>query len=553
MNSQVAYLLRLVVKEMWSKPRLTIAIYILSSFAFLTAAWVWPRIYTSTSVVLIDSESILSPLMRGTAVTTEIVDEAKRARQIILNRTSIEKILELSVWQATDKFSEEGPEEKVVSNLQNENQKNLLALDVDIKPKNSDVTEIQILRDEDAELRFEILTKEIKASTTVTNVGRNIIEINYQANDPHVAFETVTLLTDIFVNESIYAKQIESRSAFNFIDNQVSIYQKQLTDAERAIKDFRSKNLELTPGARDNASTKLLELRTEVETAELEKSAEQAVISLRKRQLRGEQSESSSDIEKETLLSARISGLDARLNELLLSYKETYPDVVQLKSQISTLRKQLSGYIKEREQENSSNILQKPTASVAQEFRRQISLSENIINGLDARIEQLDLRADREKDILAKIIAVEADVSELTRDQAINQDMYNRLLSQRENARVSMNIDIQKQGLTMKVQEQASLPYLPKGLRFVHIILVGLVLSFLAPAFLVFVLAELDQKVRSNIFFKETFKVPVLATLHTLPSLTDSKENRRKMFMIILTIALVWGVYAGALYLKRFG
>lgn len=588
MNSHILHLLRLVSKEMWSKPTLTIIIYLITSFAFLTAAWVWPRIYTSTSVVLVDSESILSPLMKGTAVTTDIVDESKRARQIILSKSSIEKILKLPVWQddveliappagePLDEINEKGDISEIDSILANDtltaNGLNKLALvsdegelllsnrtenetaqeSMDTKRILGEASSLKTTKNElsEEEMLFEVQSRIIKLSTTVKNLGGNLVEISYESGDPQIAFETAKLLTSIFVNESILAKQSESRSAFEFIDEQVSIYQVQLNNAETAIKEFRSKNVESTPGTGQNASAKLIELNAELETAELRRSAENASIIIRQRQLRGELRESSSDIAKETLLSERIVDLQARLSELLLSYKETYPDVVQVKSQIQSLKTQLNIITTSG---NDSLVAKKPTPQVAQEFRRQILLSENEITALDSRIEQLTIRINRERGVLSKIISVEADIAELNRDQTINQEMYNRLLSQRENARVSMNIDIQKQGLSMKVQDYATLPYLPEGLRFAHIILAGLLLSFFAPAAVVFLLAELDQKVRSDTFFRDTFKVPIIATLSTLPSLTDTREGRLKMSLMLLVVVAVWCIYAYAIYLKRLG
>jgi len=562
MNSQLALLIRLVAKEMWSRPKLIILVYLITSIAFLTAAWVWPRIYTSTSVIVVGSESILSPLMKGTAVTTEIKDEAKRARQIVLNKSSIEKILKLKVWQEvmnSDATSLKAPKRMADSKVSKTPSLTAPSKTEVQRPVGNSSKALSkeknatTLSNDEEQLRFEVMTKIIKANATIENVGRSLIRINYQDENPQIAFETARLLTEIFVGESINAKQSESRSAFEFIDNQLTIYQKQLTEAESAIKIFRSINVESTPGAKQNASTRLIELNAELETTELDKSAEEASIAVRQKQLKGELRESSSDIAKETLLSGRITELEARLSELLLSYKDTYPDVVQLKSQISTLKSQLSNDMERREEDANGSGLKKPTAQVAQEFKRQISLSENNITALNSRIEQLNIRINKEKEILSKIISVEAEVAELARDRTINQEMYDKLLSQRENARVSMNIDIQKQGQTIKVEEHASRPYLPKGLRFAHIILAGLLLSFLAPAGLVFVLTELDQKVRSHLFFKETFKVPVLASIHQIPSTKDIKNKRLKMMMMMLTVMIVWSIYAYAIYIKRFG
>lgn len=509
MNTQLAFYLRLIRKEVWSNRRLVIAVYFITSMAFLAAAWMSPRVYTSTSVVLVDAKSILSPLMQGTAVTTEVEDKARRARQIILSKKSIDQVMELDVWKKT-------------------------------------------LGDDISEFTLEAYNKIIKANTSVKNVGNNLIEISYSDSDPQKAFETADLFTKVFVDGSLEAKQEESRSAFEFIDNQVAIYQQQLQAAENAIKDFRSRNVESTPGAKENASQRLVELNTELESAELEKSAEESSILTRQKQLRGEGNETNREIEKETTLSTRIAELENRRDELLLNYMDTYPDVVQIKQQIETLKAQLAAVVKKRE-EGRGNAGGKPTGVLAQELRRQILLSESKITTLNSRIEQLKSRIEREKETLEKIIAVEAEMSELTRDYTINQNMYNDLLAQRENARVSMNIDIENQGLSLKVQDEASLPFTPKGIRFAHIILAGLVISFIIPAILVWGLAELDQKVRNQLFFKETFRVPVLASVYKIPSSAENKKERFKLVAMVITVLLVWGIYGYAIYLRRYG
>jgi polysaccharide chain length determinant protein (PEP-CTERM system associated) len=507
MNSLIAHYLKLIQKEVWSNRKLVVTIYFLVSMGFLFVAWVAPRIYTSTSIVLIESESILSPLMQNVAVTSQIVDESRRARQIILSKNSIDQVLKLDVWK-----SEPGAER--------------------------------------TEQDLESLGYVIRANASVKNLRNNLIEISYSDSDPKKAFETASLFTSILVDGSLLAKQEKSRSAFDFIDNQVETYKQQLQAAEKAIKEFRSRNVESTPGAKAKATARLIELNEELDSAQLAISAEKASIELRRKQLTGEIKGSGSDIEQESLLSARIGELEKRLNDLLLNYMETYPDVVQLKNKIDTFKNQLAQEVEKRESNDNFEGNRKPTGTVAQELRREVILSENNIVALKSRVEQLTLRIEREKQTLAKIIAVEAEVAELTRDYTINQNQYDKLLGQRENARVTMNIDIQQQGSSMKIQEFASFPYIPKGIRFVHIILAGLILSFLVPAGVVFLLAELDQKVRSEQFFKDTFKVPVLASVYSVPSSKDIKNNRVKFAVMVATVLIVWIIYAYAIFLR---
>jgi len=507
MNSLIAYYLKLIRKEVWSNRKLVVTVYFLVSMAFLLAAWIAPRIFTSTSVVLIESESILNPLMQGVAVSTQVVDESRRARQIILSKSSIDKVLELDVWK-----SETGVER--------------------------------------TKQYLESLSYIIKANTNVKNLRNNLIEISFRDSDPKKAYETATLFTSILVDGSLLAKQEKSRAAFDFIDTQVTTYKQQLQAAESAIKDFRSRNVESTPGAKSKATARLIELNEELDNAQLEISAENSSIALRRKQLSGEIKESGTSIEQESLLSSEIIELEKRLSDLLLNYMETYPDVVQLKGKISTLKKQLAQEVSKRESGDDTGETRRPSGTVAQGIRRNILLSEGKITTLNSRIDQLLIRIDKEKETLAKIIAVEAEVAELTRDYTINQNQYDKLLGQRENARVTMNIDIQQQGSAMKIQEYASFPYIPKGIRFGHIVLAGLILSFLIPAGVVFLLSELDQKVRNETFFKETFKVPVLASVYSIPSSTDIKTNRVKFFVMMSTVLIVWAIYAYVIFLR---
>jgi polysaccharide chain length determinant protein (PEP-CTERM system associated) len=555
MNSDLAYILRVIRKEVWANRRLVIAIYLLSSFAFLAAAWTWPRIYTSSSTILIGSESVLKDLMQGAAETTAIIDNSRRARQIILNKKSINKVLKLDAWQndigvkSSGKLTGDDSKNIGTGELASSNKESEISSSKELVDTKSKITTFEEITDQE----FEALAMIIRQNTEVSNIGGNMIEISYKDASPQKAFQTANLMTDIFVEGSMLAQQSESGSAFEFIDNQVSIYKQQLQASEQAIEEFKSKNVEATPEAKTNAEAKLVSLDTELEAAELEKSEAEATILTMQRQLSGDNKIDENNVERETALNGRIIELEERLNELLLSYKETYPDVVQLKNQIKQLRSQVSDEVISREDNSSSSVNRKPTGTVAQQLRQQILVSESRISTLDNRIEQLKLRIESEKDTLAEIIAVEGELTELARDYAINQEMYNDLLQRRERARVSMNIDREKQGLSMNVEERASLPYVPQGLRFAHIILAGLVLSFLIPAGTVFLLAEFDQKVRGKEFFKEVFVVPVLASVYAPASPQLARQNKMKFIVMVSVVLLVWTVYASAIFIRSIG
>lgn len=511
MNPFLSNLIRIIRKEIWSNWKIAIFIYIVTSFAFLAAAIYWPRIFSSSSVVIVDEETILSPLMRGTAVTTEVADQSRMARQIILSKKSIEKVLKINEWLGDDY-------------------------------ENASAKEI------------DRLSRDIENNINIRNAGSNLIEISFNDVDPFRAFNTVKYFTDIFIEESAFLKKSESRGAYQFIDDQVSIYHKNLKTAEEKIKEFRSNNIDASPEAKNNANQRLIQLNREVEETELSLAETNSELQAKLRQLSGGKGvENTASIQLEAKLNQRIDELQIKLDDLQLNYKDTYPDIVQIKGQIESLKKQIEREYDKRKQQQSSGVKGVPTGTAAQALRGEILVLENRMGAQKSRVNQINTLIDKEKTRLASINAVEAEIAELTRDYTVNQNMYQSLLEQRESARISMNIDIQEQGSIIRIQEPAALPVTPTGLRFIHIILGGLVLSFLIPIGVIYGFTLLDQKLRSEYDVFENIELPILASVYGTSTPREKQKNIVKFSLIVFFIATVWCAYGYAIYLRLQG
>ncbi len=508
MSPEIISIVRVVKKEVWRRRRMMVSIYVLCSAIFLIAALVWPKSYTSSATVLVDSQNILQPLMAGTAETTEVENQAGMASKIIFSQKSLKEILESEAWSGV----------------------------IDAKSKAREI---------------EILGLKLGGSTSIRNAGENLIEISYSDSEPLKAFETTQLMTDIFIKESLANKRNESQAAYKFIDEQVSTYHKKLKDSEYAIKVFRSKNIDASESAKQNASDRLIELKRELETVELDISSANSLVENYRRQLSGESSfTDQSSIARENQLSTRIAGLEQRLSDLKLNYHDTYPDVIKLKGQIADLKKQLNDELVQRESKSKESKITVPTGETAQLIQSQIYTAENNISSLIARKQQILRLMDSERSTLDRISDVEAEVAELTRDYEVNQDMYQSLLNQRENARISMNIDLENQGLTLKVQEPATVPVTPQGIRFSHIILAGVVLSFLLPVGLIYGLTLIDRKVRTEHTIYNTFDIPILTSVGSLVSPKEKKDHFIKLSIFAGVVTIVWIVYGIAIYIR---
>ena len=153
-----------------------------------------------------------------------------------------------------------------------------------------------------------------------------------------------------------------------------------------------------------------------------------------------------------------------------LSYNDTYPDVIRIRHQIDDLNKTISETRtaeKLREFNTRPEIVESSLENTSyNRLRGELSQTQVQLDTLTSRLNEsrIQLNADLERG--KQVHRTEAEIAELTRDYQVNRSIYEDLLKRRENARVSMNLDTENQGLNFKIQEPATLPLSASGLRF---------------------------------------------------------------------------------------
>jgi hypothetical protein len=141
-------------------------------------------------------------------------------------------------------------------------------------------------------------------------------------------------------------------------------------------------------------------------------------------------------------------------------------------------------------------------------------------------------------------------LSELLRQYESTRDIYQDLLKRRENARVSMVLDAERRGLTLRIQEAAEMPIIPSSLRLMHLTLIGLVVAALVPFGLLFAIISLDRRVRSPFQIEKMAKVPLLVSINYTPEKREVMRLRSRGFVVLLMMACVVAVYAAAFIIK---
>jgi len=489
-----------LIAESFHSRRLVVGIFVIVNAVALTAGLLWPKVYTASTSILVDERTIIQPLMAGAAVATDALDRSKNAREVIFGRKIMDFALE-SGWGKTNPSAEER----------------------------------------------ELLIEGIKKRTVISTVGKNILRIEYHDDDPDRAFRVTDKFAELFMQESIAAKAAESKAAFDFIEKQTQEYQDKLTTTEQELKELRSSTLEVRSGSEGEVTTRLNDLYRRIDAATQElREAEVKEASL-ERQVSGE-AESTAAISRESQYRARIGELQSRLDTLRLSYHDTHPDIVQVKQQIQDLTEGINAERVRREQtkrsgqsESDESVVNNP---VYQQLRRERSQNQANIEALTARITELQRQLQDEVGRGKRMHSGDARLAELTRDYQITRDIYQDLLRRRENARVSMNMDSDRQGLTFKIQEPVTLPQSLGGPRFLHFVVGGMLLGVLIPLGLLYARLQLDPRIRIGSAITVTHKLPIVTVVPHLWSPTELKSLRLEL--VLLTLVMVATIAASA-------
>jgi polysaccharide chain length determinant protein (PEP-CTERM system associated) len=487
---------------------LLVAMFAAIALAGLGMGLVWPKKYTAATTILVQESNIIKPLMEGRAVTTANADRASIAREVIFSRRVMEQILKAGGW----------------------------------------------LKGKPSPLQQERTIEDIKNRTILSNVRDNLIRIQYTDTDPERAFLVTRELAHQFITESLAAKERESRDAYEFINSQVADYRKKLSDAEGKLKAYRGGNPDATPGSETDTNTRISQLRTQIENARVDLIEQRS----KERALVGQVSGESATLAVETRegeYRSRLAQLQGQLDQLLLKDTDQHPDVIRVRHQIEDLQEQVAAEKTRRERREASgvrapvdeNILFNP---LHQELRSRLAEARREIAASQSRMGMSETLLKSELERSRRIADSANTLSELTRDYEVNRDIYQDLLKRRENARVSMNLDADHRGLTFNIQEPASLPLRPLGVRFLHFGIAGIGLGVALPLALLFGLVRVDTRLRSPNQVEQFTGLPMLASVPEYANAHDRRRRRVQDILLILLIVAVVAAYAIALALK---
>jgi polysaccharide chain length determinant protein (PEP-CTERM system associated) len=478
-----------------------------------------PDKFVSSARIYVDTDSLLSPLLRGISVEGNVAQQVDYMQRTLLSRPNLEKLMRMADLDLTVKT----PKEK------------------------------------------DDLLEDMSKRTTIQaqGQGKNLFTVSFTDNKPEVAQRVVQSLLSIFVESNIGASRTDLEKARQFLDQQIADYERQLQSAEAKLANFKRQNLDYTgAGAAAGYSARLEALRQQrVET----KNALDDAIG-RRDSLQKDLTATPQQLEVAApptpnfyiqpngvpamapslqAIQTRIDEHQKALDQMRMRYTEQHPDVVSTKRSLDALQKQfdeekarLEGT--EKDVAAPAKPARKGAQPAAQAERKtsvpnplydqiKIKLVEmsSTVETLQRKLGQMDQELARLEKMANTAPAVEAEFATLNRDYGIIKKNYDELTSRRESARIADAVETRGEKIQFRVVDPPQVPLTPSGpprLILMSAVLIGAIGAGFAAAFLI---SQLDDSFISMTRLRRAVAVPVLGSVSRVLS---AGERRRRLF-----------------------
>lgn len=390
---------------------------------------VLPDRYAVSARVVVDTETILGPLMEDLAVTRDFDSQVKMIRETLFSVSNLNELIEAT------------------------------GID-DYREVKTPVERAELVED---------LTKEIE----LTIEGRNLFIIEFTENDPEIAHGVVETMMNIFIERNQGHSQRDVAKASKFIEEQIAVYDNKLRTADLKVAEFKKENSDELGGAEqgarelERASNELRRLRAETESSLWRRDQLKVKLDATPKTLSRAQTEVASDVQK------NLDELKKELRRKSLLYTTQHPDIISLNQLIAEATRQLEEE-KQNTRQTASTGIKNP---LYEQLANQLEVAEVSVDDLERRLKVTEFEVEALAKKAKQSPKAEADLKRLTRDYDILLLQYEKLIKRREETQLATDLDIGKQRADYRIVDPPVLPLEPsspfRGLLIIAVLLLG--------------------------------------------------------------------------------
>jgi len=472
-----------------------------------------PDEYQASARVYLDTQSVLKPLLSGLAVASNAQSEVELMTRTLLSRPNLEKVARMT--------------------------------DLDLKAKTPEQLDL-------------LLTKMLGKMSIEDTRQQGLFRIAFEDSDPQMAKRVVQSLLTIFMETTLGESRKDTDVAQRFLDQQIKEYEARLVASEERLTNFKRENLGRMPAEGRGYYENLQAAISELETAKLSLQEVENRRAELQRQMQDKESLFGFSVPAPSAgggsitpeLDARLQALQSRLDELLLKFTDQHPDVQAVKHTMADIEKQrkeiLAAQAKKAGAAPSENMTVNPYQA-----QMQLTLSEADANiaSLRARVNIQQRRVDDLKRLVNIIPEVEAQLKQLNRDYDVTKSNYETLLTRRESATITEQLEQSADTVKFRVVDPPYVPPSPSSPKRALLNSAVLGGGIACGIVFAFFLTQLNPIFDTRRSVMEATGLPVLGGVSMVWTAEQQRKKRVELLSYSLLATCLLGVYAAIMLL----
>jgi polysaccharide chain length determinant protein (PEP-CTERM system associated) len=483
-----------------------------------------PRLYRSTSLILVQPQEVPSDYVRST-VTSDVTSRLRSITDEVLSRSALEQIITKYGLYPKLRTSEE----------------RLLATE---KLRKS--------------INLEISQAEPRTPSS--------FQISFEGRDPTRVRDVTADLANLYVNYNYRLRTEQAAGTLQFLDRELERVREALREKEELVRQFKEKHDGLLPEQMDNNSRILTQLQQQLDSisASLERAEDRKVLlQTQSSSLRALQP-GTSGAANQTETPTTLEGLRQELQRLRSRYSDKHPDVIRIQRLIAAAEKgeQTGGA--------QAGVGEAAGPGPATDTQRLISVQQGDLSTQLRLVEReiMTLRQEKEKtrteiqDYRHRIEAgpkVEQSFVDLRRDYQQASDNYQSLLQRKMQAQLAENLERTQKGEQFKILDPANLPRIPSKPNLRKILPIGLMAALGCGFGLAFLLEYLDRAFWSRKEVEGVLGVPLLVTVPFIDTEKDQQKRKAKFSgavcalcimgsALVIALVILWRTSSGLIF-----
>jgi polysaccharide chain length determinant protein (PEP-CTERM system associated) len=371
-----------------------------------------PDRFEASSQVFVDARTPLSPVLQGIAVDGGYESKVALVREALLSRPQLEAVATKTGLFDTKKESPEEVEQLLVA------------------------------------LKERIVVSSAAPEAPGSQSNNTIYTISYQHTDPAKSVEVVQTLLDNFVDGTRSSDRTGAVEVQTFVTSQIADLEKRLQSSEVQLAAFRKNNLGLIPGERGDYFTRLEQEMSSLQTAD----TNLAVAVSRRDELRRQLNSARVYIPGTTAgssgnqvtgsapdVTVRRQEAEQRLEELLLRFTDSHPEVIAVRQNIIELKSRETKELAELQKGGmgSGAIRSLSVNPVYQQIQTQINQAQVDIASIQGAATQHRQEISNLRKLVDRAPEIEQEYARLNREYTVTREQFQQMVQRREQTRIS--------------------------------------------------------------------------------------------------------------------